>query len=539
MEIKAYIALVRRWAWLILLGGLIAGSVAYAVSVNSAPEYRAEARLLIESASVGGTTNEYTQLLGAERLVATYVQLMQTQSVRRETAQRLGLTQLEATIRVSGVTGTQLIIITVEDTDSQRAAALANTIGEVFIENDNERQRARFADSIVNYEQRLEALSRQLEEIEINIQSLEDADSTPLQVQLSQLETQKRQLQNNYAQTFNNLETVRVESARQSNRLTLIEPATPPSRPFRPQVWNNTLLAVAVGIMLGLGIAFTIEYLDDTVKTPDQVMADTGLSTLAAIADIKATTQSESLVTHRMPRAPVSEAYRVMRTNLSFAAIDQPLEAMLVTSASPSEGKSTTAANLAIVMAQAGKQVILVDADLRRPSQHKLFEITNNQGLTTALLDSNLPVSEHLQKTTIPGLRLLTSGPLPPNPAELLNSHRMQVIIEMLKAESDVVIFDMPPALAVADAAILAPQVNGCALVVEVGKTRRDAFMQAVELLNKSGAQIFGVVMNRLRRGRLGYYDYYYYRYYSYESGDRKPAQRTGLLGWLTGLNNR
>jgi capsular exopolysaccharide synthesis family protein len=331
---------------------------------------------------------------------------------------------------------------------------------------------------------------------------------------------------------------VRLEMARQSNRLTLIEPARVPLNSFRPQVTNNTLLAVVVGVMLGLGIAFAIEYLDDTVKTPDQIANDTGLSTLAAIADIKAPTNAERLVAHYTPRAPVTEAYRVMRTNLSFSAIDQGLRTMLITSASPSEGKSTTAANLAVVMAQSGKRVILVDADLRRPSQHKVFEMANNQGLTTALLDSELPLTAHLQQTIAPGLRLLTSGPLPPNPAELLNSHRMSVVIEELKKESDVVIFDMPPALSVADAAILARQVDGCALVLEVGKTRRDAFLQAVETLNKAGAQIYGVVMNRLRRGRLGYYDYYYYyRYYSYEYGDRKPEPKKGLLGWLTGTN--
>jgi non-specific protein-tyrosine kinase len=537
MEIKAYLSLVRRWTWLIILAAIVAGGAAYLVGVNTSPMYRASARMLIEAApSLSGTANEYAQILGIERMATTYVQMMQTQPVLQETAERLNLDRIEATIRVTAISGTQLMAVTVEDTDPQRAANIANTIGDVFITYNNERQSQRYAESIANYEQRLETLSDQLEELETTIQNLGEPETATLQSQLSQLETQKRQLENNYAQTFNNLETVRVETARQSNRLTLIEPAIAPRSPFQPQIWNNTLLAAVVGAVLGLGLAFAIEYLDDTIKTPDQVAADTGLSTLAAIADIKAPTQAARLVTHLTPRAPISEAYRVMRTNLSFSAIDGGLRSMIITSASPSEGKSTTAANLAVVMAQAGKQVILVDADLRRPSLHKIFETTNNQGLTTALLDSDMPVAAHIQATIAPGLRLMTSGPLPPNPAELLNSHRMQAIIAELKNESDVVIFDMPPSLSVADAAILAPQVDGCALVLEVGKTRRDAFMQAAELLNKNGAQIYGVVMNRLRRGRLGYHDYYYYyRYYSYEYGDRKPATRSGLLGWLTG----
>ncbi|MCA9976139.1 MAG: CpsD/CapB family tyrosine-protein kinase, partial [Anaerolineales bacterium] len=266
-----------------------------------------------------------------------------------------------------------------------------------------------------------------------------------------------------------------------------------------------------------------------------------------AIAFIKGDKPADRLITHFRPRDPISEAYRVLRTNLSFSAVDKELQDILITSSSPGEGKSTTVANLGTVMAQMGKRVIIVDADLRRPVQHKVFSVPNNQGLTTALLDQQTPVMEHVQSTKIPGLSILASGPIPPNPAELLNSHRMAHVMNELRLGADLIIFDTPPALTVADASILAPQVDGCILVVEVGKTRRDTFLQAVQRMQKTGANLFGTALNRLQPGRGGYYyDYYYYYYHyygAYEQDNRKrrSTKRGGTKrgGWLSGLIKR
>ena len=305
---------------------------------------------------------------------------------------------------------------------------------------------------------------------------------------------------------------------------------------------TNTLLAMIVGAMLAIGVIFLIEYLDDTVKSPDQILEDTDLSTLGVIAQIQGRDRDEKLITYHTPRDPVSEAFRVLRTNLGFSAIDEGLDSLLVTSASPGEGKSTIVSNIGVVMAQTGKQVVIVDADLRLPTQHKIFGASNNQGMTTALLDTETPVVEHLQKTSIPGLRLLSSGPLPPNPAELLNSQRMSQILQELNEEVDLVIFDTPPTLTVTDSAILSTQVDGCVIVAEVGKTRRAAIIRATESLLKAEANVFGIVLNRLQPKRSGYYDYnYYYQYYSYEY-TQKPSQRrrqVGLQGWISGLANR
>ena len=223
--------------------------------------------------------------------------------------------------------------------------------------------------------------------------------------------------------------------------------------------------------------------------------------------------------------------YKRQRTNLQFSSLDKPLSTLVITSATPGEGKSTTAANLAIVLAQAEKRVILVDADLRRPSLHKIFRVPNHTGLSTALLDKQHDPSVYLQDADVPNLRILVTGPIPPNPAEMLSSTRMGEVIETLKNEADVVVFDMPPVLAVADASILASRVDGTVLVVGVGEARGEMLVQAVERLESVGVHPLGVVLNKLTERKSGYYYYYYYQYASrYEAdgsdSNEKPSGR-------------
>lgn len=550
MEIKRYLALVWRWSWLLVLGIVISGGAAFLISKNTTPVYRAQARFLINEAPGSRSGNEYSQILTEQRLAQTYVQIMTTNSVMEETIRRLDLPftpgQLKAKISVSAPQETQILIVAVEDTDPRRAADIANMVGEVFIDQNLARENQRYAEPIANWQNRMVEIGREIEELDRRINELRNATTPEEQAALSRLETQRNEARIRYTDAFNKLNDLQVSQIQQSNNVHSIEPAVEPGEPIRPRVMNNTLLAAVVGGLLALGIIFLIEYLDDTVKTPDQVMEDTGLSTLGAVAQIKGEQPADRLIAHNKPRDPISEAYRVLRTNLSFSAVDKELQDVLITSASPGEGKSTTTANLATVIAQTGKRVILVDADLRRPMQHKLFSVPNNQGLTTALLDQKTAVAQHIQPTAIRNLSVMTSGPLPPNPAELLNSQRMTHVMNELRKEADVILYDTPPALTVADAAILSAQVDGCILVVETGKTRRDTFAQAVQRLQKTGANLFGVVMNRLKPGRSGYYyDYYYYYYHYYgayeQENQKRRSSKAGKrgAGWLAGLMRR
>ena len=354
------------------------------------------------------------------------------------------------------------------------------------------------------------------------------------------LETQLKETQIQYTNAFNNLNELQIAQAKESSNLVLVESALIPRTPISPRVRTNTLLATVVGAMLAVGIIFLVEYMDDTIKTPDDVTSEVGLSTLGAIAKFKHDDEdmAERLITKTSPRDPISEAYRALRTNLGFSSIDDTLNSMLVTSSTPSEGKSTTAANVAIVMAQTGKRVILVDADLRRPVQHKIFGTSNNRGLTTAILDTETSIKKHINASGIDNLYIMSSGPIPPNPSELLNSQRMEQLLLALQEIADFVIFDTPPVLTVTDSTILAPKVGGTLLVVDIGNTRRSTLAQAYALLNNSNGHIYGVVLNRLSSSRHGYYNYYYYsKQYQYEDGNRKKrlkgSRKSRLPKWM------
>jgi capsular exopolysaccharide synthesis family protein len=209
--------------------------------------------------------------------------------------------------------------------------------------------------------------------------------------------------------------------------------------------------------------------------------------------------RSGALITLTNPRSPISEAYRTLRTNIEFSSFEKQLRTLVVTSASPEEGKSTTLANLAVTMAQSGKKVILVDCDLRRPSQHSVFGLRNDRGLTSLMIPDADLAHPPLQATAQEGLQLLTAGPLPPNPSEMLGSRRMEEIIRSLKELSDVVIFDAPPIIAVTDAAVLATKVDGVLLVVNAGGTKRDHLQKAHALLKKVNAPLIGAVLNNVK----------------------------------------
>ena len=219
--------------------------------------------------------------------------------------------------------------------------------------------------------------------------------------------------------------------------------------------------------------------------------------------------QPDHLITVADPRSPVSEAYRTLRTNLDFSSLDKPIKTMLITSAGPEEGKSTVLANLAVTTAQAGRKVILVDCDLRRPTLHNIFNLKNDVGLTTMVVNDAAMESPPLQDTGVEGLQLVSSGPLPPNPSELLGSRRMEEIIAALLEQADVVLFDAPPVVAVTDAAVLAAKVDGVLLVINAGGTKRDYVRAAKARLEKVKANLLGAVLNNVR------FDVSLHRYYA------------------------
>lgn len=531
MDLRKYWTILWRWSWLITLGTLLAAGTAFIVSRNMTPVYSASVTLLVNQAPRSGLT-DYASILTSQQLAKTYSELLHKRPVLEAAIEKLNLpldpAELARAVSVDLIRDTQLIVLNVEDTSPEQAAALANTIAEVFIAQNAAQQTSRFASSKESLSKEIAAVQASLAQTQAALDALGEPDTPEEQAQKTQLETSLAQYRTSYANLLQSYENIRAAEAQELNNVSVVEPAVPPRAPIRPRVELNTLLAGLVGMVLASAIAYVFEYLDDTLKSPEDISQRLGLWTLAAIGRIEGKTAQDRLVTLSAPRSPIAEAYRLLRTNFQFAAVDRPLHCIVVTSPGPGDGKSTTAANLAVVFAQGGKSVILVDADLRRPQQHRIFQRTASYGLSTALVDAATPVTGFLQPTDVPGLRLLTSGPIPPNPAELLGSQRMAQLMQVLNQEAEMVIMDSPPVLSVADAAILANAADGVVLVADAGRTRREMARRAKESLERAGANLLGMVLNRMTRQTSGYYYYYYYD----QSGERSKRRRRQLPWW-------
>jgi non-specific protein-tyrosine kinase len=358
----------------------------------------------------------------SERLARTYAQRFIKRPVLEEVARELGLQWEEggdfpADISVQPIRDTQLLQLSVEHTDPQLAADIANTLPQVFIKRNEELQLARFASSKENLAVQLESIQKDITTTQAAIERVKGSSDPADQAELSQLQTMLAQYQSSYSSLLKSYEEIRLAEAQALDNIIVDEPAVVPKDPVKPRTKLNTLLAAVVGAMLAVGVAFLIEYLDDTVKTSDDVQQTLGVPALGAIGRLRPKDIHEGLITALHPRSPISEGYRALRTNIQFSTVDRPLKTLLVTSAGPAEGKTTTVANLGVVMAQAGLKVIVVDSDLRRPTLHRLFGISNSRGLSTSLLEEAPSLDGTLQATNVENLQVLTSGPLPPNPS--------------------------------------------------------------------------------------------------------------------------
>jgi tyrosine-protein kinase Etk/Wzc len=385
------------------------------------------------------------------------------------------------------------------------------------------------------------ALNAVVREYESQLQTLPEKS-----LQLARLERAAKVNENIYLMMREKFEEVRITEAGQMGMVRVIDSAQEPLHPLRPKKKLNLILGAIIGLGLGISLTLLIDYLDDSLKSIEDVERHTDMRVLGSIPEIKTDEKKKSrrkdatlspeqvvqkiasrMVTHFEPKSPVSEAYRTFRTNIQFAQFEKPPRTLLVTSAGPGEGKSTTVANLAITMAQMGTKTLLVDADLRRPVLHSIFEQDKNIGLTNALLGAT-GIDEAIHELTVPNLSLLCCGTLPPNPSEMLGSNAMKDLIERLKEKFDIILFDSPPVVAVTDAAVLSTQIDGTILIISANETTRKAVVRAETLLKNVRAKILGAVLNNVKaEGRYGsYYYYYYYHYYGPRGSEKKRKKK-------------
>ena len=522
IDIRQYLALFWQWAWLIALVTVLAGLVSFLVSQRMTPEYSASTTLYINEAPSTKAT-DYNSIITSERISGTYSKMITTRPILEEVANRVGVTveYLDDRITVSPIRDTTLIQITVKSSDPILAAQIANELANVFSERVVLIQEERFTVSKESLQTQISDMEAQIDEV---ISALVTEDDAGVKASLETKLTQYRAIYSNLILSY---EQIRLSESQTVSTVMAVDPATVPTEPISPQVMRNTALAAMVGLMLAVGVIFLIEALDDTIKTPDDVKKTLGLPVLGVIA--KHDAEDGKPITSTTPRSPVAEAFRSLRTNIQYTAIDSPLEKILVTSTDPNEGKSTVVSNLGVVFAQLGRKVTLIDADLRKPSLHRKVGVQNKTGLTALFVRSMDTLELIMQKTETPNLNVITSGELPPNPSELLGSKKMKSILDKIAESSDMIIIDSPPAMAVTDSLVMVPYVDAVLIVIKPGFTKAKSALLIVEQFKRSNANLIGVVMNELDLGSSRYsYKYYQYKsdknYEKYYSHEKKSA---------------
>ncbi len=551
IELRTLLRPLVRWWWLIAAATIIAAVSSMVYTLLQPAVYESRTTLVVGSAMTNPNPTS-NQIFLSQQLAETYAGLAMREPIQNATLEALGVEWLPFYL-VQASPNSPIVEIVVVDQDPTFARDVAAMLAQQLIlqgpAGRSERQREDFVDS-------------QLERLQVSIVETQDeiaqnqAELANLfsareiankENQIGALDAKLYTIQSNYAAL---LATTQQGAA---NALSILEPAAIPLEPVGSQLIINMLVAAIVGLALAAGGAYLIDFLDDSIKDGEDAQQLLGIPTLATVPELLAEEEHQKLVMLYTTPHPAAEAYRMLRTNLQFTSVDHPLRMLLVTSPAPEEGKSLTAANLAAAYTRAGKRVILVDADLHRPSQQRLFRLRNNWGLTLALFDNQMAISHLLQETTIPGLQVMTTGPLPPNPAELLGSRRMQEIMLELREQADIVIIDSPPISAVSDALILTNQSDGVLLVVKAGKTSRTLARKALNTLRQVKASVIGTVYNGVDEYNSDYTYDYTYTYYDTEpqeaeessyalgqpSNPQPPSNGNGHVnGYATGNGN-
>jgi capsular exopolysaccharide synthesis family protein len=452
MELSRYLHIVRRRLLLILVCPILAAGSAAIVSLLLPPVYEAHVSVYVKLAQPLAASDPSGVSLTSDQVLRTYASLVTEPTLLYKAGSQLGLNMrpedLAKEVHATPVPNTTKLDVAVQDTNPALATSLANQL------------------------------------------------VTDLIAQVNDFQRKAAQNPNSPA----------------SDYLVVVSPAVLPDRPLSPNIPLNIALAFAAGLLAALGLAFVLDSFDQSIKSDAELTERLGLFVLSHIGYAPSSRGRRGELVTLDPQSHAAESYNALRTAVLFSGLDQELKEIVITSPGPGEGKSRTAANFAIALANAGHKTLLVDADFRRPSQHRIFGRIRNIGLSNLILQD---VGENDAITVVdgmPDLWLLTSGPTPPNPSELLGSGRMRELMSRLRTAFTFIVVDTPPVNAVTDALILAASANATVLVIEQGRTTFPALGRAKQLLERVGAHTIGAVMNKVRTSSGAYsYDYGYY----------------------------
>ena len=523
--LRTYVQVLRRRKWWVVatLVVVVAGTLGYVATQHK--QYTATAQLLVQPQNPGLTTGSATQQITPTD-VLTELQLVTSAPVTAAVTKKLGSAP---NVSATQVGQTNVIAVAATATSPARAALVANTYAQAFVTYRRSVTIANLTAAETQLQQQITSLGQQISALDTS-NPAQATQASALAAQQAALKSQLAQLQVNGAVTTGGVEVV--------------TPATPPGSPSSPRPSRDAVVAAFLGLLLGMGVAFTVEYVDDTVYTKDEVeRLAPGLPVLALVPRVDSWKDPTSPVIASLtkPRSGVAESYRSLRTSLQFVAHQHSLRTIVVTSASDTEGKTATVANLGVALAGAGQRVAVVSCDLRKPRLASFFGLREDVGLTSVLL-GHVPLDEALQEVPDAArLVLLGTGPLPPDPAELLASGALADLVAELAGRFDVVLVDSPPVLPVTDAAILSRVADGTLLVVASGQTRGKALRRTVENLALVDAATIGIVLNEVTKSTGYGYGYGYSSPYGYGGGEpaanghgpkaSPPAGRAGTNG--------
>lgn len=542
LELRDFFAALRRRKWVVATTTVVVIAVAVAFALLQKSAYRATAEVLLQPRASEQIfqPNDQNAAQGTTR-VATEIQVMGSRSVQDAVTHALGR---KVTVDISAQGLTDVVAISAEDHDPKEAARIAQTYAETFVKVRRDQTVQDLLDASTSIQQQVDKLKSEIAALNDPITSLNNQivatvnpdDRARLSQQRDQLQQQNSaQLQavqsriTTYTAQLDNLQV--AGNLTQTGGAQIVSAAQPSTSPVSPTPKRDALVALFVGLILGIGLAFLREYLDDTIKSKDDLDAALGgLSVLTIVPRVEEWKDADrtELITRERPKSPHAEAYRTLRTSVQFVGLERPVKLIHITSPGQAEGKTTTLANLGVIMARAGKRVVMVDCDLRKPRVESFFGLPNEVGFTNVVVGDTELADAVVAVPNEPGLALLPAGPPPPNPSELLSSRRASDILRALGEEADFVLIDSPPVLPVTDAIVLAGVVDATVVVVTANRTTKRQLQRALELLQQVDAPVIGAVLNSATQGERGYGYAYEYSYGA--DATSRPARRRGLL---------
>ncbi len=515
LTLRDYARVVARRKWVVVVAVLATVGTAIALAALQTPVYQAEAQMLVKTrASDTIFDNGATSYGDPKRAVQTEIKVLESEPVAQRVQQDLGLTALppDAVGTVQG--DTDVVAVTVRSGDPTTARVVADAYVQAYIDIKREQSVEGLLSAGAELQKKVTELQEQIDAIDAQVANALASERDQVEAELA---SQRRVLVDQQGLFKQRLDQLQVDAALATGGAQVVRQAEQPTDPVEPTPLRTGALALVVGLLLGLGAAFLLDYLDDSVRSTEDMESAAGGLPVLAVVPIDPPPDHLPISVSR-PTDFAVEAYRGLRTSLQFISLDTDTRIIQVTSPLSGDGKTTTAANLAVVFAQAGLSVILIDADLRKPRLHEVFAVPGDRGLTDALLGEGY---QQLVHRVFDNLDLMTAGTIPPNPSEMLGSRQMRSLLESLSEAYEIVVVDSAPVLPVTDSVALSAAVQGVLLVCSSGRTSTKQVRSSLAQLQRVQAPVLGTVLNKAGSGKSGYGGYGGYGPYG---GYRQPA---------------